>query len=206
MVRGAAALQQCLCAAPCCAHHHPSPLETLHHMYMQCAVGRGALKWLAGLWGLIDPGGVPVPAEARVWLADDASVWKPPAALAPLWGLLRLTMLKSVWSVRCIARRASPAGFTRSAVIAAFVREVRGLIFQDWATVAGDVRLMAGVPPSWFRGRDPTTTLAQFQVAWCARGVLAQVVQQAGEHAAPPILTVGLSVHTVPGHHVVAGE
>ena len=36
----------------------PGPsLETLHHMYMQCAVGRGALRWLAGLWGLVRPGG-----------------------------------------------------------------------------------------------------------------------------------------------------
>jgi hypothetical protein len=171
-------------------------------MFLQCAVGRGALKWLAGLWGLIDPGGVPVPLEARVWLADDASVWKPPEELAPLWGLLRLTLLKSLWSVRCVTRRGSAAGFTRSAVVAAFVREVRGLIRQDWATVEGDVRLMAGVPPSWFRGRDPTTTLAQFQVAWCARGVLAHVRHVEGS----PVLSVSLTEQSVPGHHVFGGE
>jgi hypothetical protein len=203
MLQGVAALQQCLCEAPCCQHLDPRPLETLHHMYMQCAVGRGALKWLAGLWGLIDPGGVPVPEEARVWLADDASVWKPPDDLAPLWGLLRLTMLKSVWSVRCTARRGSRETYTRSAVIAAFVREVRGLICQDWATVEGDVRTMAGVPPSWFKGRNPATTLEQFHGAWCTREVLAHTHPMAG---APGryVLTVGLSVHTVPGQYVAA--
>lgn len=202
MLRGAVALQQCLCEAQCCEHQDPRPLETLHHMYMQCAVGRGALKWLAGLWGLIDPGGAPVPEEARVWLADDESVWQPRAELVPLWELLRLTMLKSVWSVRCVARQGSRAGFTRSAAIAAFVREVRGLIRQDWATVEGDVRTMAGVPPSWFRGRDPTTTLAQFQEAWCVSGLLARVQPMAG---APHrhVLEVGLSVRSVPGHYVV---
>ena len=174
-------------------------------MYTQCAVGRGALKWLASLWGLIDPGGVPVPQGARVWLACDQSVWQPSAQLVSLWGLLRLTMLKSVWSVRCVARRGSRAGFTRSAVIAAFVREVRGLIWQDWATVEGDVRTMAGVPPSWFRGRDPTTTLAQFRVAWCVRGVLARVSPMAGSPDRH-VLSVGLSVRSVPGHYVVDVE
>ena len=151
---------------------------------------------------LIDPGGAPVPEEARVWLADDESVWQPRAELVPLWELLRLTMLKSVWSVRCVARQGSRAGFTRSAAIAAFVREVRGLIRQDWATVEGDVRTMAGVPPSWFTGRDPTTTLAQFQEAWCVSGLLASVQPMAG---APHrhVLEVGLSVRSVPGHYVV---
>ena len=202
MARGMPELQQCLCQAPCCEYQDPRPLETLYHMYMQCAVGRGALRWLAGLWGLIDPGGAPVPMVAQVWLADDASVWKPPGPLVPLWELLRLTMLKSVWSVRCSARRGSLASFTRSAVIAAFVQEIRGLVLQDWATVEGDVRAMAGVPPSWFRGRNPATTLAQFQEAWCVRGVLARVQPVAG---APGryLMEAVLSVHTVPGQHVL---
>ncbi len=203
MVRGAPELQQCLCQAPSCEYQDPRPLETLYHMYMQCSVGRGALKWLAGLWGLVDPGGEPVPWEARVWLADDASVWKPPGRLVPLWELLRLTMLKSVWSVRCSARRGSRASFTRSAVISAFVREIRGLILQDWATVEGDVRTMAGVPPSWFRGRNPATTLPQFLEAWCVQGVLARVQPVAGAPGRYRMEAV-LSVHTVPGQHVFA--
>ncbi len=105
MIRLVQELQQCVCVAPGCQYRDPKPLETLYHMYMQCAVGRGALRWLAGLWGLIDPGGAPVPECARVWLADDDSVWKPSPGLASLWALLRLTVLKCVWSVRCVARR-----------------------------------------------------------------------------------------------------
>lgn len=203
MVRLVQELQRCACFAPCCQYVDPKPLETLHHMYTQCAVGKGALKWLAGLWGLIDPGGAPIPESARVWLADDESVWKPSQGLAALWALLRLTMLKCVWSVRCVARRGPQEAFTRSAVVGAFVREVRGLIHQDWATVEGDVRTMAGVPPSWFRGRDPTTTLAQFQEAWCAGGVLASVSLAAPQPSPRYALTVHLTVRSVPGQYVV---
>jgi hypothetical protein len=35
-------------------------------------------------------------------------------------------------------------------VVAVFVREVRGMLLGDWARVQGDIRLMAGVPPSFF--------------------------------------------------------
>ncbi len=206
MIRLMHELQQCACYAPCCQYVDPKPLETLHHMYTQCAVGKGALKWLAGLWGLIDPGGVPIPEGARVWLADDESVWKPSHGLESLWAMLRLTMLKCVWSVRCVARRESQGAFTRSDVVGAFVREIRGQIQQDWATVEGDVRTMAGVPPSWFRGRDPTTTLEQFQEAWCVGGVLASV-SLAAPHPSPRYaLTVHLTVRAVPGHYLVDAE
>jgi hypothetical protein len=114
-------------------------------------------------------------------------------------------MLKCVWSVRCVARKGSREAFTRSAVVAAFVREVRGLIYQDWATVEGDVRTMAGVPPSWFRGRDPTTTLEQFRDAWCVRGVLASVSLASIQPSPRYALAVNLTVDSVPGHYVVGG-
>ena len=66
------------------------------------------------------------------------------------------------------------------AVVSAFVREVRGLILQDWARVEGDVRRSAGVPPSWLRGRDPCATMEQFAAAWCVQGVMACVVYPPG--------------------------
>jgi hypothetical protein len=202
MVRpGGPELQQCLCVAPCCTHADPRPLETLQHMFFECAVGQGALKWLAGLWGLLDPGGTPVPLVASVWLADAQAVWQPPSGLASLWTLLRLTLLKCIWAVRCATCKGQGLGYTRSAVVGAFVREVKALIWQDWARVVGDVRTMAGVPPSWFRGRDPTTTRAQFEKAWCAGGVLASVQQQQQGGLS---LVVGLTVDTAPRQWIVA--
>jgi hypothetical protein len=59
-----------------------------------------------------------------------------------------------------------------------------------------------GVPPSWFRGRDPATTLAQFQQAWCVGGVLASVSLPA-QQGARYVLAVSLTVRSVPGHHLV---
>jgi hypothetical protein len=76
-----------------------------------------------------------------------------PQAPRGLWTVLRVAMLHSIWAVRCAAKHQQGV-FTRQAVGAVFVREVRGMLLGDWARVQGDIRLMAGVPPSWFRGRD----------------------------------------------------
>lgn len=81
--------------------------------------------------------------------------------------------------MRCAAKQGS-GELSTLAVVSAFVREVRGLVFQDWVRVEGDVRLSAGVPPSWLRGRDPTATLEQFEEAWCVQDVLARVVHLPG--------------------------
>ena len=201
---GSAELAGCCCQAPPCQRAWPRPLETLHHLFVDCPVGKGALRWLVSLWGVIDPGGMAMPLSPQVFIADDLSVWAPSQGLLPLWTLLRLTMLRCVWVSRCSAKQASGSGFSRANVVSAFVREIRGLILQDWACVEGDVRLMAGVPPSWFRGRAPEATLDGFTQEWCHRGVLASVMQAADGR---PKLTVHLSVHTPPGHglHGVAG-
>ena len=180
-------------------HRASDPCELVQH-----SVFRGALRWLVSLWGVIDPGGMAMPLSPQVFIADDLSVWAPSQGLLPLWTLLRLTMLRCVWVSRCSAKQASGSGFSRANVVSAFVREIRGLILQDWACVEGDVRLMAGVPPSWFRGRAPEATLDGFTQEWCHRGVLASVMQAADGR---PKLAVHLSVHTPPGHglHGVAG-
>lgn len=194
---GSAGLADCYCHAPPCRQANPRPLETLQHIFLECPVGKGALKWLGSLWGLIDPGGMVLALSPQVFLADDVSVWAPSQGLLPLWTLLRLTMLRCVWVCRCRARHAEGMGPTRAQVVGAFVREVRALILQDWACVVGDVRRMAGVPPSWFRGRDPGVSLEGFKREWCARGVLASVSIAADGR---PVLTVHLSIHTPPGH------
>jgi hypothetical protein len=89
-------------------------------------------------------------------------------------------MLKAVWKVRC-AFVQGRGQYSAAAVAAVFVREVSALIRQDWACVEGDVRLVAGVPPSWFRGRETAVTEERFQRDWCVHtGVLAVIVQAPG--------------------------
>lgn len=187
--------EACCCVAPACRQQQPRPVESLCHLFWGCPVARCCLRWLAGLWGLLDPGGAVLPMDDRVWLADDASVWAPSRGHAALWGLLRLTMLRSIWVVRCSARGGSGV-LSVLAVVSAFVREVRGLVLQDWARVEGDVQRSAGVPPSWLRGRNPCATLEQFTTAWCVQGVLARVV---GPPGARPVLHVSLSTASSPG-------
>ena len=41
--------------------------------------------------------------------------------------------------------------------------------------VTTDVRWSAGVPASWFRGRDPQMTLEEFKAKWCVGNVIASV-------------------------------
>jgi hypothetical protein len=160
------------------------------------------MLWLVALWGLVDPGGMQIPMSAQVILADDHTAWQPPRSLQRLWSLLRLTMLRCVWVARCRSQQ-SIAAFSRAGVVGAFVREVRGLILQDWARVQGDVTAMAGVPPSWLRGRNPSLTQQQFEQAWCHRGVLALV---ASPHGGRPDLMLRLNSRTPPGPYLPPEE
>lgn len=175
-------LEDCLCAAPACVTLQARPLETLAHLYGECLVGKAAALWLCRIWGRIDPGGhqlPPVP-DLRTLIADDAAVWSPGPGLYPLWTLLRLTMLKCVWQVRGAARMGK-GRYTFAAVAGAFIAEITTLIRQDWACVEGDVRVAAGVPPSWFRGREPRISVARFVGDWCVGGVLAAVITEPGD-------------------------
>jgi hypothetical protein len=193
---GSADLQGCLCAAPCCQHAAPRPLETLWHLFMECGVGRNALRWLVALWALIDPAAAAVPLVPSVLLADNWAEWRPSKGLGGLWTVLRLTMLHSIWAVRCAARQQQGV-YSREAVVSVFVREVRGLMLGEWARVQGDVRLTAGVPPSWFRGRDPSMALQAFKAGWAvATGVLATVVVVPG---GPAAMTLQMRLASAPG-------
>jgi exonuclease III len=170
------ALAECLCRAPCCQSLSPRPVETLEHLFLECAVGQRALQWLCGLWQLIDPGPAPL-FVASVLLADDASAWAPsrsPSGLHDLWTVLRVTLLKRVWLARqaCVHGDAS-ASFTASRVVGSFIAEVGSLLLQDWLRVQGDIRQQGGVCPSWFRGRSTSLSLEEFQKRWCPRSVLA---------------------------------
>ena len=192
-------LQGTRCQNPGCTNVPVRPLETLHHLFMECAPARQSLLWLCALWSLIAPRHPPPPCLPPVILADDASAWAPPQQLTSLWGLLRLTMLKRIWIARCelVEHGNGATGSSPHGIVCAFVREIRALLQQDWLRVEGDVRQLGGVCPSWFRGRDPSMPLNRFVSWWCVEEVLASV--QPGVGGSAPRLLPKLSRLSVPG-------
>ena len=195
---GDPALATTRCRNPGCTILPVSPLETLEHLFLECNPGKRALQWLCALWTLLDPGHPAPPLLPHVLLADDQSSWAPPQQLSSLWNLLRLTMLKRIWLARCaaVATDADTSQASTTAIVCAFVQEIRSLLQQDWLRVEGDVRQLGGVCPSWFRGRDPSLPLQRFQSWWCVEEVLAST--QAGVGGRPR-LTLKVSRLSVPG-------
>lgn len=192
---GHADLEYTLCRAPTC-QGTPRPLETLQHLFLECPVGSGAMRWLCALWERLQPPPHPPPPfTAAVLLADDPSSWKPRAgSLRPVWNLLRVTMLKQVWAARQRAAQEEDGGvFTVEKIVAAFVLEVRGLIWQDWLRAQGNLRALSGVGPAWLRGRQIGLQLPVFKRRWCVRGILASV-----SVGATPSLSVHLSSISAP--------
>jgi hypothetical protein len=101
--------------APCCQNLAPRPLESLWHLFLQCGVGKNALRWLVALWAHINPQAPEVPLVATVLLADNRAELRPSNGLGGLWTVLRVTMLHSIWAVRCAAKHQQGV-FTRKAV------------------------------------------------------------------------------------------
>ena len=187
-------LQGARCQNPSCTAGPLRPLETLEHLFLECAPAQQALQWLCALWALLAPDHPPPPLAANIFLADDSSVWAPPPELTGLWGLLRLTMLQRIWWARSAHREGVVP--SAAALVHGFVAEVRALIRQDWLRVEGDVRQLGGVCPSWFRGRDPALPLPRFQAWWCVHDVLASVMPPLD--GGPPRLLLKLSRLSVP--------
>ena len=195
---GDPALSNARCSNLGCPTLPLRPLETLHHLFFECAPCHRALEWLCHLWGLIDPEHPAPPMLPHVLLADDQATWAPPQQLSSPWNLLRLTMLKRIWIGRCAAVAAGdgPSQASTPAIVCAFIREIRSLMQQDWLRVEGDVRQLGGVCPSWFRGRDPSLPLQRFQSWWCAEDVLASTQLVVGGQ---PRMVLKLSRFSVPG-------
>lgn len=149
---GDPSLQGARCQNPGCSVMPVRPLETLHHLFLECAPARRAVEWLCALWSQIAPRHPAPPCLPHIILADDASAWAPPQQLASLWGLLRLTLLKRIWIARCelVEHGNGASTCSASGIVCAFVREIRALLQQDWLRVEGDVRQLGGVCPSFF--------------------------------------------------------
>ena len=192
---GHADLEYTLCRAPAC-QVVPRPLETLQHLFLECPVGGGAMRWLCALWVRMQPPSHPAPpCSPAVLLADDHASWKPRAgSLRAVWTLLRITMLQQIWAARQRATQEEDGGaLTVQHIVSAFVLAVRSLIWQDWLRAQGNLRALSGVGPAWLRGRQLGLQLSVFKRRWCARGVLARV--SAG---AVPSLSVHLSLTSAP--------
>ena len=171
-------------------------LETYSHMLLDCPAVAAAVDWLLDLWGLLEPDNRP-PRDAQLLLADDATRWAPrdPAAWE-LWTLLRLVLLSQIWAARSKRRRLGVPTLSQS-VVAACVARVRAVIRHDWLRVTSDVRQLSGAGCiHWFKGRDPSLTVAAFEKRWCHGGVLASV--GAGRRPGQHRLRLRLSVSTLP--------
>ena len=123
-------LQGARCKNPGCNVLPVRPLETLQHLFMECAPAKRAVEWLCALWSQIAPNQQAPPCLPHVILADDASAWAPSQQLASLWGLLRLTMLKRIWLARCelVENGSGASACSTPGIVCAFVREIRALI------------------------------------------------------------------------------
>ncbi|KAI8462795.1 MAG: hypothetical protein J3K34DRAFT_446471, partial [Monoraphidium minutum] len=140
-------------ALPVCQH---TPLDALNHVVHD--VGRSKL--------------LPTPAPPAP---------QPPRRLehgeaqhAGLWRALRTAMLAAAWEQR-MRREATGAPFHPSAVITAFVEDVRRMVLADWLLATTAVTDMAGTHSSWFPGIPAKSSPQAFEGKWCAGSVIAYV-------------------------------
>ena len=157
-------LLQCTCQQQQCQQQAAPPLETLSHAFVDCPTTAAVWAWFAGVWSRVQPGAAPDVSSSRLLLLDDSSVWQPPPQLADLWTYLRLLLLESIWVVR-----GTPAGQGQGAakaIASRFIACLQQQVRQDWARVEQDIRLDAGVPLSWLRGRAPILAHADFDAKW----------------------------------------
>jgi hypothetical protein len=83
-------------------------------------------------------------------------------------------------------RRAAIASLRR------FVAVLRQHVDNDWRRTLHDIRWDAGVPASWFRGRNPELATEVFEHLWCLGGVLATV--NADPHTGARTMAFNLTV------------
>ena len=152
-------------------------LQTLSHLFVTCSVAAPVWAWIAGLMACL-PDCTRPPLTVSVLLADDSRVWKPPAALQPLWLRVRLATLHALWCEAAKARRGGPVVSAR-AVACRVLAYCRKLMVQHWMRVGLHRRDLGGCP-QWLLSRDPSMSVGTFGQWWCAGTVLCEIV-----HAGP---------------------
>ena len=159
-------LQQCTCQQQHCQQQAEPPVETLSHAFLECPTTATIWAWFARVWARVQPGAQLDVSSSQLLLLDDSTVWQPPPHLLHLWNYVRLLLLQSIWAVR-----GTPAGQglgAARAIARRFMACLQQQVLQDWARVDHDIRLDAGVPLSWLRGRAPILGRAEFEAKWPA--------------------------------------
>lgn len=166
--------EECLCPHPACRN----AAQSLSHVFLECAIARPVVAWLARVWAAVTGGPVPE-LTAAILLAADDSGWRLEAPLRPLWQRLRLSALWHLWRAAQRSRLPGEAAPTAAAVAGSIVHDCCGALRRDWARVRDDLARGAGVPTAWLRGRSPALSLADFEARWCHRGVLCRLTADA---------------------------
>ena len=150
--------------------------ETLTHLFLTCPSSQRVWTWISAIWTRLSGSQGP-PLSAALLMADDQRHWQPEAHLQPLWTQLRIATLAAIHSARTQRRKGIPT--TATSVAARLVHQMRSAMLRDWQRVRGRNSLAAladGVCCStWLKGRQPFSSLEQFQQHWGEQGALYQV-------------------------------
>ena len=162
----------CLCTHPEC--HTAGRHETITHAFLDCPAVAPAVDWLLRAWQVLTQSPEAPPRTAALLLADDMAAWpdtsRPTTASAiALWTRLRVSVLGSIWRLRCMRSEAiiRHQSFARRAIAMA-VDSLVEAIQRDWRRTEGDLRQMdnGGFCSSWWRGRDTELSLRDFEKTW----------------------------------------
>ena len=184
-----------------CQQQRPQPLATLSHVFLDCPVAAAVLQWFLSVWRRVQPAAPDTIISSRVLLVDDSTAWVPPRQHGPLWTLLRLLLLESIYVVACqrpwqrlvqqlqaqqqLEQQAPSQGVpdvTALAVVSRFRAALQNQMMREWLRVDCDIREGSGMPGSWLRGPSPEVSRSSFVARW---GDLVEVPP-----SGPPVLVV----------------
>jgi len=169
-------LEDTSCSAAACFSERglPSSLETYTHAFVTCPTLAPAWAWARARWQAL--ASEQPPLDARALVAGDHTAWAPAdRSLWPLWAVLRLSVLRAIWVLRCARRAPGGPQFTAAAVVASAACSIAHFIRTDWLRA----RVADGTPLAHIDSSDaatrPALTRAEFIARWCRRSALAHV-------------------------------
>ena len=139
--------EECFVQCGACRPHVQPPLalpaETYSHLFLDCPAYRPAVEWLASLWDKL--AGERPPLDAACIITAEPSSWRPAdAALVPAWHALRLTLLHSIWSVRCSTDGTLPSA---ASVVRLMIRRVTEEVHLQYRRARQRIAMERALPP-----------------------------------------------------------